>query len=80
MWPQNPLVSPRRSWISIIESFEANLTPCRSTIELKDDTLIVVLGASGDLAKKKTVLAPVPWLFEPTLTTCLDSSQRYSAS
>lgn len=27
----------------------------RSTIELKDDTIIVVLGASGDLAKKKTV-------------------------
>lgn len=26
-----------------------------STIELKDDTVIVVLGASGDLAKKKTV-------------------------
>jgi glucose-6-phosphate 1-dehydrogenase len=25
-----------------------------STIELKDDTVIVVLGASGDLAKKKT--------------------------
>lgn len=28
-----------------------------STIELKDDTIIVVLGASGDLAKKKTVRA-----------------------
>lgn len=26
-----------------------------STVELKDDTVIVVLGASGDLAKKKTV-------------------------
>ena len=26
-----------------------------STIELKDNTVIVVLGASGDLAKKKTV-------------------------
>jgi hypothetical protein len=25
------------------------------TIELKDNTIIVVLGASGDLAKKKTV-------------------------
>jgi len=25
-----------------------------SSIELKDDTVIVVLGASGDLAKKKT--------------------------
>jgi len=29
-----------------------------STIELKDDTIIVVLGASGDLAKKKTVRSP----------------------
>lgn len=28
---------------------------CRSTLELKDNTVIVVLGASGDLAKKKTV-------------------------
>jgi glucose-6-phosphate 1-dehydrogenase len=26
-----------------------------STLELKDDTVIIVLGASGDLAKKKTV-------------------------
>ena len=26
-----------------------------SVIELKDNTVIVVLGASGDLAKKKTV-------------------------
>jgi glucose-6-phosphate 1-dehydrogenase len=26
-----------------------------SSLELKDDTVIVVLGASGDLAKKKTV-------------------------
>jgi len=26
-----------------------------SPIELKEDTVIVVLGASGDLAKKKTV-------------------------
>lgn len=26
-----------------------------STVELKENTIIVVLGASGDLAKKKTV-------------------------
>jgi glucose-6-phosphate 1-dehydrogenase len=26
-----------------------------SSVELKDNTVIVVLGASGDLAKKKTV-------------------------
>ena len=35
-----------------------NLLTCvwdRSSIELKDNTVIVVLGASGDLAKKKTV-------------------------
>lgn len=31
-----------------------------STVELKDDTVIVVLGASGDLAKKKTVCALAP--------------------
>jgi glucose-6-phosphate 1-dehydrogenase len=30
--------------------------------ELKDNTIIVVLGASGDLAKKKTVrLIPASW-------------------
>lgn len=29
-----------------------------STMELKDNTVIVVLGASGDLAKKKTVRNP----------------------
>lgn len=35
---------------------------CRSPIELKDNTVIVVLGASGDLAKKKTVC----WICEKT--------------
>jgi hypothetical protein len=29
-----------------------------SSMELKDNTVIVVLGASGDLAKKKTVSFP----------------------
>lgn len=29
-------------------------------MELKDNTTIIVLGASGDLAKKKTVSAPAP--------------------
>lgn len=33
----------------------ANMAPLNSSVELKDDTVIVVLGASGDLAKKKTV-------------------------
>lgn len=32
-----------------------DLSAPSSSIELKDDTVIVVLGASGDLAKKKTV-------------------------
>lgn len=31
------------------------------TVELKDNTTIVVLGASGDLAKKKTVSVPSPF-------------------
>lgn len=34
---------------------EANMASLNSSMELKDDTVIVVLGASGDLAKKKTV-------------------------
>lgn len=29
-------------------------------MELKDNSVIVVLGASGDLAKKKTVSKPIP--------------------
>jgi len=32
----------------------------RSSIELKDNTVIIVLGASGDLAKKKTVCSNAP--------------------
>ena len=31
----------------------------RSSIELKENTIIIVLGASGDLAKKKTVCREV---------------------
>lgn len=34
------------------------MPPLNSSMELKDDTVIVVLGASGDLAKKKTVCLP----------------------
>lgn len=33
----------------------ANACAMDSELELKDNTVIVVLGASGDLAKKKTV-------------------------
>jgi hypothetical protein len=38
----------------------SDLGSTSSSIELKDDTVIVVLGASGDLAKKKTVGDAVP--------------------
>jgi hypothetical protein len=44
-----------RSWIKRI----ANMASLNSSVELKDDTVIVVLGASGDLAKKKTVCSPL---------------------
>lgn len=50
-----------------------------STIELKDDTIIVVLGASGDLAKKKTVRAPPSWI-PMTPTNKSGSSPHYSVS
>jgi hypothetical protein len=39
---------------------EANCEPHHSTMELKENTVIVVLGASGDLAKKKTVRLTLP--------------------
>ncbi len=45
------------SLLSAVEDTFRNshsLTPRHSTIELKENTVIVVLGASGDLAKKKT--------------------------
>ena len=38
----------------MIKCTQLTVDHCSST-ELKDDTVIVVLGASGDLAKKKTV-------------------------
>lgn len=37
----------------MIKCTQLTVDHCSST-ELKDDTVIVVLGASGDLAKKKT--------------------------
>lgn len=42
-------------------------------MELKENTVIVVLGASGDLAKKKTVSCDNPPLAhcDDTLTVCL---------
>lgn len=40
------------------------LTSLNSTIELKDNTVIIVLGASGDLAKKKTVSLPSCFLYQ----------------
>jgi hypothetical protein len=51
----------RRSWSTFPSvSSEASCTTALTTgiysaMELKDNTIIVVLGASGDLAKKKTV-------------------------
>lgn len=44
----------RKSWETCTSGLFL-LTIETSTIELKDDTIIIVLGASGDLAKKKTV-------------------------
>lgn len=41
-------------WLYTPRNNVTNTSSCR-TIELKDNTVIVVLGASGDLAKKKTV-------------------------
>lgn len=41
-----------------------------STIELKDDTVIVVLGASGDLAKKKTVRVSLQFISSDDSLVC----------
>lgn len=51
-----------------------------STIELKENTIIVVLGASGDLAKKKTVMPHRRVLLCSGHTNGLHSFQRYSGS
>lgn len=51
-----------------------------STIELKDDTIIIVLGASGDLAKKKTVCASLVASVCALILTCSTSSPHYSVS
>lgn len=51
-----------------------------STIELKDETIIVVLGASGDLAKKKTVCASLAASLCAMILTCSTSSLHSSAS
>lgn len=58
------------------------MDPLRSTVELKDDTVIVVLGASGDLAKKKTVRNPCldfSGFYEDKTDFC-DSSQLFLVS
>lgn len=47
------------------------LTIHHSAIELKDNTVIVVLGASGDLAKKKTVCCQRRKSFKHQLTNFL---------
>jgi glucose-6-phosphate 1-dehydrogenase len=47
-------------------------------MELKDNTIIVVLGASGDLAKKKTVSI---WATSQAATSLTrNSTQRYLVS
>lgn len=52
----------------------------RSTMELKDDTVIIVLGASGDLAKKKTVSDdPPPDSCRPHRKLTSYSSRHFSA-
>jgi glucose-6-phosphate 1-dehydrogenase len=56
-----------------------------SNIELKENTIIVVLGASGDLAKKKTVRAqwplkraPLIYLFQfPALFGLVSEQKEY---
>lgn len=59
--PPNSTLDPRRSPATFASlpseasSTMALTTGNYSTLELKDNTIIVVLGASGDLAKKKTV-------------------------
>jgi hypothetical protein len=50
-----------------------------STIELKDNTIIVVLGASGDLAKKKTVSHTCLYRVAFITDTPCDSSPLCSA-
>jgi hypothetical protein len=45
--------------------FGARADPLSSVIELKDNTVIVVLGASGDLAKKKTVCVTARRKYSP---------------
>lgn len=52
---------PNGAFNSLRESAEDTDNTCPTrTIELKDNTVIVVLGASGDLAKKKTVRGEMP--------------------
>ncbi|KAF9879797.1 mediator complex subunit MED14 [Colletotrichum karsti] len=53
--PSNPTKLPSPSCDSGLEpSIATGLRQHRYSMELKDNTVIVVLGASGDLAKKKT--------------------------
>ena len=48
-----------------VKGDNAELIPGNSTIELKDNTIVVVFGASGDLAKKKTVSFETLWAAKP---------------
>ena len=48
-----------------------------SPVELKEDTVIVVLGASGDLAKKKTVCLIPRLMATPNAMLTLTSSRHF---
>ena len=58
----------------------SKLTTVRSSreIELKTDTVVIVLGASGDLAKKKTF--PVSTKLELKVNSSNKWSRRFSGS
>jgi hypothetical protein len=59
---------------------DSNLSCPTRTIELKDNTIIVVLGASGDLAKKKTVRKYLQGIFGAFTNPCYSSSQPFLVS
>lgn len=68
-FPTGTVPGPSKPQYEVTLLAPRNLLTCvwdRSSIELKDNTVIVVLGASGDLAKKKTVCL-MPYL-EPLRT------------
>jgi hypothetical protein len=59
---------------------DTNLSCPTRTIELKDNTVIVVLGASGDLAKKKTVREYLRRILGAFTNPCNSSSRPFLVS